>query len=255
MTLIAGIDIGSRSIEAVVLDGDTVIFNKKIPTTFDPLKQCKDLFQEIDVPHVVSTGYGRNLLAESGVHPDVQTVTEIQAYALGAKAVHPEVRTILDIGGQDTKAISLFANGKTAKFEMNDRCAAGTGKFLEFMATALQIPIEEFGDFALQGTHCPIINSMCTVFAETEAVSLMARGETPENIALGLHQAIVNRTKSMLTRVGVEYPLVFAGGVARNKCVVKQLQTLLGGEIVIPENPDLVGARGAAEWGRKKLDA
>ncbi len=250
--MIAGIDIGSRSIEAVVLEGDTVTFAKKIPTTFDPLKQCRELFKEIDVPLVVATGYGRNLLAESGLHPDVLTVTEIQAYALGARAVHPDVRTILDIGGQDTKAISLFASGKTAKFEMNDRCAAGTGKFLEFMATALQIPIEEFGTFALQGTHCPTINSMCTVFAETEAVSLMARGESPENIALGLHQAIVNRTKSMLTRVGVEYPLVFAGGVARNACVVSLLQTLLEGEIVIPEDPDLVGARGAAEWGRRK---
>jgi activator of 2-hydroxyglutaryl-CoA dehydratase len=96
--------------------------------------------------------------------------------------------------------------------------------------------------------------SMCTVFAETEAVSLMARGESPANIALGLHKSIVNRTKSMLTRVGVEYPLLFAGGVARNKCVVNQLESMLGCEIIIPEDPDLVGARGAAEWGRKKFD-
>jgi predicted CoA-substrate-specific enzyme activase len=255
MTLIAGIDIGSRSIEAVVLDGDTVVFSKKMPTTFDPLQQCRELFKEINAPHVVATGYGRNLLAESGLHPDVQTVTEIQAYALGARAVHPEARTILDIGGQDTKAISLLANGKTAKFEMNDRCAAGTGKFLEFMATALQIPIEEFGDFALQATHCPTINSMCSVFAETEAVSLMARGESPANIALGLHQSIVNRTKSMLTRVGITPSLVFAGGVARNPCVVKNLEKELGIQIVIPENPDMVGARGAAQWGRKHFNA
>ncbi|WP_462325094.1 BadF/BadG/BcrA/BcrD ATPase family protein, partial [Desulfoplanes sp.] len=141
--MIAGIDIGSRSIEAVVLDGDKVTFTKKIATTFDPLEQCASLLKEFKADHVVATGYGRNLLAESGLLDKVKTVTEIQAYALGAKAVHPEARTILDIGGQDTKAISLFANGKTAKFEMNDRCAAGTGKFLEFMATALQIPIEE----------------------------------------------------------------------------------------------------------------
>jgi predicted CoA-substrate-specific enzyme activase len=252
--MIAGIDIGSRSIEAVVLDCDKVTFTKKIATTFDPLKQCASLLEEFKADHVVATGYGRKLLAESGLIDNVETLTEIQAYALGARAVHPEVRTILDIGGQDTKAISLFANGKTAKFEMNDRCAAGTGKFLEFMATALQIPIEEFGEYALSATGCPTINSMCTVFAETEAVSLMARGESPANIALGLHKSIVNRTKSMLTRVGVEYPLVFAGGVARNKCVVSQLEELLGGQIFIPEDPDLVGARGAAEWGRKKFN-
>jgi predicted CoA-substrate-specific enzyme activase len=252
--MIAGIDIGSRSIEAVVLDGDKVTFTKKIATTFDPLKQCASLLEEFKADNVVATGYGRKLLAESGLIDNVETLTEIQAYALGARAVHPEVRTILDIGGQDTKAISLFANGKTAKFEMNDRCAAGTGKFLEFMATALQIPIEEFGEYAMNATGCPTINSMCTVFAETEAVSLMARGESPANIALGLHKSIVNRTKSMLTRVGVEYPLLFAGGVARNKCVVNQLESMLGCEIIIPEDPDLVGARGAAEWGRKKFD-
>jgi predicted CoA-substrate-specific enzyme activase len=183
---------------------------------------------------------------------NVETLTEIQAYALGARAVHPEVRTILDIGGQDTKAISLFANGKTAKFEMNDRCAAGTGKFLEFMATALQIPIEAFGEYALSATGCPTINSMCTVFAETEAVSLMARGESPANIALGLHKSIVNRTKSMLTRVGITPPVMFAGGVARNPCVVKKLEELLGQKLIIPDNPDTVGARGAAEWGRRQ---
>jgi predicted CoA-substrate-specific enzyme activase len=253
--MIAGIDIGSRSIEAVVLDGEKVVFSKKIPTTFDPLKQCASLLDEIKADQVVATGYGRNLLAESGLLDDVKTVTEIQAYALGASAVHPGTRTILDIGGQDTKAISLFENGKIAKFEMNDRCAAGTGKFLEFMATALQIPIEDFGKYALAATGCPTINSMCTVFAETEAVSLMARGESPANIALGLHKSIVNRTKSMLARVGITPPVMFAGGVARNPCVVSNLEKLLGLELIIPDNPDTVGARGAAEWGKKAADA
>ena len=148
---IAGIDIGSRSIELVVLQGDQRINAAKVPTTFDPLGQCRKIMKGLAIDRLVTTGYGRKLLANSlnGELP-VTTITEIQAYARGAHHIHPGVRTVLDIGGQYTKVISLFEKGKVAKFEMNDRCAAGTDKFLEFMAAALQIPIEDFGAFALQ---------------------------------------------------------------------------------------------------------
>ena len=128
---------------------------------------------------IVTTGYGRKLLLENLDHPEITAITEIQAYALGARHLFPGVRTILDIGGQDTKAIALTMDGKVAKFEMNDRCAAGTGKFLEFMATALQMPLEEFGDFALQADRRIQINSMCTVFAESEATSPHGPGREP----------------------------------------------------------------------------
>ena len=178
------------------------------------------------------------------------TITEIQAYALGARFLCPEAKTVLDIGGQDTKVISLSETGKVLKFEMNDRCAAGTGKFLEFMATALQLPLESFGDFALQADRRVRINSMCTVFAESEATSLMARGESPENIAMGLHMAIVERTAAMLRRIGVSAPLFFAGGVAHNPCVVKLLEEELRLPVVVPENPDMVGAIGASLYCR-----
>jgi activator of 2-hydroxyglutaryl-CoA dehydratase len=151
-----------------------------------------------------------------------------------------------DIGGQDTKVISLLPNGRVGKFEMNDRCAAGTGKFLEFMATALQVPLESFGEFALGSDKRIQINSMCTVFAESEATSLMARGERAENIAMGLHLAIVQRTLAMLRRVGMESPLVFAGGVAHNACVRKLLEEQLEQALLISESPDMVGALGAA---------
>ncbi len=248
---IAGIDIGSRSIELVVLNGGGPVHQVKVPTTFDPLGQCERIMREVDVARIVATGYGRKLFAESFGRGKVSTITEIQAYALGASLLFPRARTVLDIGGQDTKVISLLANGKVAKFEMNDRCAAGTGKFLEFMAIALQVSLEAFGEFALRSDRRIQISSMCTVFAESEATSLMARGERAENIAMGLHLAIVQRTLAMLRRVGVEHPVVFAGGVAHNPCVQKLLEEQLAGEVIVPEKPDMVGALGAALYGKK----
>jgi (R)-2-hydroxyacyl-CoA dehydratese activating ATPase len=245
----AGIDVGSRSIELVVLEAGRIVQQAMLPTTFDPLGQCRRLLADLsDVP-VVATGYGRKLLVEHYAEHRVTAITEIQAYALGARHLAPGVRTVLDIGGQDTKAISLGESGKVVKFEMNDRCAAGTGKFLEFMATALQVPLEDFGGFALSADRRIQINSMCTVFAESEATSLMARGEKPANIALGLHLAIVQRTLAMLRRVGVVEPLLFAGGVAHNPCVRALLAELLGLPVTVPEQPDLVGALGAALHG------
>lgn len=245
--MIAGIDIGSRSIEYVVIDenGEIIDF-EKTSTTFNPMKQCRKLFAEKKPSKIVATGYGRKLIVDSGLVSDVAAITEIKAYALGISKIFPLARTILDIGGQDTKAISLTAKGKVAKFEMNDRCAAGTGKFLEFLATAFQIPIEEFGNYALKGTEALPISNMCTVFAESEAVSLLAQGKPAENIALGLHASIVNRTINMLKRVGLESPLVFAGGVAHNPCVVSLLKDILPDPPLIPEHPDLMGAYGAA---------
>ena len=165
------------------------------------------------------------------------------------------MRTVLDIGGQDTKVIAISLEGKVAKFEMNDRCAAGTGKFLEFMATALQVPLEEFGDFALQADKRLQINSMCTVFAESEATSLMARGEKAANIALGLHLAIVQRTLAMLRRVSDTPPFLFAGGVAHNACMRSLLAESLNQPLIIPVEPDMVGALGAALYGQKNLNA
>lgn len=250
--LVAGLDVGSRSIELVVLAGGRMVDWARVPTTFDPLAQCRGLLKNLKTQKLVATGYGRKLVQEQVTDREVIAVTEIQAYALGARHACPEARTILDIGGQDTKVIALNPDGKVTKFEMNDRCAAGTGKFLEFMATALQIPLEEFGDFARQGDRRIQISSMCTVFAESEATSLMARGESPANIALGLHLAIVQRTAAMLRRVGETPPLVFAGGVAHNACVRTLLEESLGHRLFVPPEPDLVGAWGAALYGRNK---
>ncbi len=245
----AGLDIGSRSIELVVLNDEKVVHRAMLPTTYDPLKQCRQILQGVNTLGIVATGYGRKLFSGHGTLKNVRIITEIQAYALGVSQMFPQARTVLDIGGQDTKAISIGAGGRVLKFEMNDRCAAGTGRFLEYMAAALQIPIDQFGQFALQGDARVPIGSMCTVFAETEATSLMARGEKPENIALGLHTAIVQRTLKMLSRVGLEPPLVFAGGVAHNPCMVKLIHEQNDIEVLIPEAPDYTGALGAALWG------
>lgn len=247
---VAGLDVGSRSIELVVLDsGGEVVDRAKAPTTFHPAQQVARMLDGRIPGRIVATGYGRELVAGMGLGCAVTTVTEITAYARGAAALHPEVRAILDIGGQDTKAIllaGLAPGGKVLRFEMNDRCAAGTGKFLEHVAGVFQIPIADFGPYALQGAPGLGINTMCTVFAETEATSLMARGHRPEDIALGLHAAIARRTVTMLRRIGFTPPLLFAGGVARNPCMVKLLAEALDCVLLTPAEPDHVGALGAA---------
>lgn len=244
--LVAGIDIGSRSIEVVLLEKGKLVQKRQLPTTFDPLTQIKKALKDLNFSKLVATGYGRNLVDKLNLSVERKKITEIKAYALGAKHLYPEVKSILDIGGQDTKAILLGEKGEVVKFEMNDRCAAGTGKFLEHLARIFQIEIKDFGLYALKGDKPPLINSMCTVFAETEATSLMARGEKPENIALGLHLSIVKRSINMLKRVGVQKPLLFAGGVAHNKCVLKLLEEHLGFSPLVPQFPDFVGAIGAS---------
>ena len=241
-----GIDIGSRSIELVVREEGKVVSQKKTATTFEPLRQIKELLAGEHLDRLVATGYGRNLAEQEGFCAQTETITEIKAYAIGAAHLFPEARTLLDIGGQDTKAIALLPGGKISKFEMNDRCAAGTGKFLEHLATVFQIPLEKFGSYALEGTTRLHINAMCTVFAETEAIGLMAAGNNPRDIALGLHASIVKRTLTMLGRVGSVQPILFAGGVANNPCVVHLLTEALGTPLLIPPQPDMVGALGAA---------
>ena len=246
MTEVAGLDIGSRSIELVVRRAGETVASRRLATTFDPGARLAELFAGGVPQRLAVTGYGRELVRER--HPHAVTLTEIKAHALGAASLFPEARTLLDIGGQDTKAVALLAGGKVGRFEMNDRCAAGTGKFLEYTATVFGLDVEAFGRLALCGDDPPAISSMCTVFAETEATTLMARGVSPANIALGLHKAIVARTLSMLSRVGLTAPLVFVGGVARNPCVAQLLSEALAMPLLVPEEPDMTGALGAALW-------
>ncbi len=239
----AGIDIGSRTIKLVLVENGQIIEFRKAENSFDTLKVCSSLLEGLSYDSITSTGYGRYLFDE---YLKCNVISEIKAFALGAKFVHPECRSVLDIGGQDTKAISLDANGKMKKFEMNDKCAAGTGRFLEIMAMTLRYTLDEFGMRALAAKDSLSINSMCTVFAESEVISMVARGADRAGIAKGIHQSIVSRSIALLKRIGMEGTVVFAGGVAYNKCIVQLLEEQLQAEIFVPEQPQLIGALGAA---------
>ena len=240
----AGIDIGSRTIELVVVDeSGKIVKNLQADTGFDPARTAGEMLNEVEYDRIMATGYGRNLFE---INFDAPTVTEIKAHATGARAFFPEIRAIIDIGGQDSKAISLFENGRVKKFEMNDRCAAGTGKFLEIMAKSLGYDIDDFGDEALKAEEDISISSMCTVFAESEVTSLIAKGQDRRSIAKGLHASVVNRAAGMINRISSEGDIVFTGGVAKNPCMRELLSKKLGRNIVVPEDPQLVGAYGAA---------
>jgi len=237
----AGIDIGSRTIKFVIFEDSKIAYYCITDTTVEPLLKVKEILNGKKFNCIIATGYGRYLTQEIYKCP---VITEIKAYAIGAHFLFPDCRTIIDIGGQDTKIIKL-KNGSVIDFEMNDRCAAGTGKFLEIMAQTLGMKIEEFGSVALQGKNSVPINSMCTVFAESEVVSLIARGEDKKNIALSLHYSIINRLMAMLGRIEPEDAIVFAGGVAKNPCMVELLKKNLG-KLLIPNEPQIIGALGAA---------
>jgi predicted CoA-substrate-specific enzyme activase len=240
----AGIDIGSRAIKLALLDDGVLVEQRLADSGFDPMAEARRLLAGLAYDRILATGYGRNLFELAFEAP---TVTEIKAHGMGARLAFPDALTVLDIGGQDSKAIALGQTGRVVKFEMNDRCAAGTGKFLEIMARSLGFPLERFGAEALQAAKGLAINSMCTVFAESEVTSLVARGMDRREIALGLHQSIVKRAAAMLSRVATaDGPIVFSGGVAKNPCLRHLLETQLKRTIWVAADPQMVGAVGAA---------
>ncbi|MCL5807354.1 MAG: acyl-CoA dehydratase activase [Deltaproteobacteria bacterium] len=247
---VAGIDIGSRTVKLIVVEEGNVVVAKKRINSHDPLVTTRELLRDVPYDRAVATGYGRHLLKR---YLNCDVISEIRAFALGAKALIPSCRTILDIGGQDTKAISLNEAGDMIKFEMNDKCAAGTGRFLEVMATALGFSLEDFATAALSAARAEKINSMCTVFAESEVVSLVAQGARRNEVALGIHGSIVGRSIALLNRVGVRGDIVFAGGVALNRCVRQLIESRIGVPVVVPADPQTIGALGSALYGASGL--
>jgi predicted CoA-substrate-specific enzyme activase len=243
----AGLDVGSRTIKLVTFD--TVIKESfVVETGVNPLPRCQQLVSGNTFKRLVVTGYGRHLVAPV-LHGEV--VSEIKAFAVGSRHLFPESYTVIDIGGQDSKVIVLTDKGEVRKFEMNDRCAAGTGKFLEIMAYTLEVSVGEIGALALSATRKIQINSLCTVFAESEVVSLIAKGEEASGIAMALHEAIATRIATMVRRTGIKERVVFAGGGSLNKCLVKLLNQKLDTNLIVPDSPQVVGALGAALLARQ----
>ncbi len=250
-----GIDIGSLSCDAIVIDQDkNILSSSVIPTGVKNIesislvkKNVLDVsgISESDIQSIISTGYGRTRVQERD-----GAVTEITCHAKGIKHVIPETRILIDIGGQDSKAILLDKNGNVADFAMNDKCAAGTGRFLEAMARALEVDINDLGTLDQGATSDLVLSSMCTVFAESEVVSLIASGTEQKEIALGLNRAIAARTNSLVKRVSKDLDnlaVSMSGGVARNKGVVKAIAESMNiKKVNTPEKPDIIGALGAA---------
>lgn len=239
----AGIDIGSRTVKVVVVDGTDVVHQRVEDTGFDPLDVCRRMLDGVACERILATGYGRHLFRE---HWGCEAITEIKAVARGARALLPSCRAVVDIGGQDTKAIALDPRGKLLKFTMNDRCAAGTGRFLEVMALALSWSPAQFVEAAQRATRSEKLNSMCTVFAESEVISLVARGKTRDEIALGIHQAIATRTVALLKAVPLEGDILFTGGGALNDCLRRLIQDGIGRDVQVPEHPQTAAALGCA---------
>ena len=245
-----GIDIGSITAKGAVMKNSTVLATKVLFTGYNSKKIGQTLFDHLlkktqfsstDISRVVSTGYGRNNVDFSD-----KTITEITCHAAGVFFQNTSIRTIIDIGGQDSKAISINEMGKVLDFAMNDKCAAGTGRFLEVMARALEVDLENFGALSLKAEHPSTISSLCTVFAESEVISLISKGEPREDIMSGIHNSIASRVSSLTKRVGVIDPIMMTGGVAKNSGVVKALEKKLNKPILVSKWAQENGAIGAA---------
>lgn len=245
-----GIDVGSISAKAALVEDDRLIGSTVMLTGYNARNAGErvfiDLLAQLNVTRdavnrIVATGYGRN-----SVDLADKTVTEITCHAAGAHFQHPAARCVIDIGGQDSKVIAMDATGRVRDFAMNDKCAAGTGRFLEVMARALEVDLDAFGRISLEAERPAAISSLCTVFAESEVISLIARGERRENIIAGIHESIASRVIAMANRVGIVEPVIMTGGVAKNIGVVRALEKKAGKPIRVFANAQVNGAIGAA---------
>jgi predicted CoA-substrate-specific enzyme activase len=255
---ILGIDSGSTSTNAVLLNEKKEILHTFVTRTGAKSgDSARFAYEEIlrranltpnDLTLTVSTGYGRINIPFAD-----KNLTEISCHGKGAHFLNPKVRTILDIGGQDSKGIRLNAAGDVIDFVMNDKCAAGTGRFLEMMARTLELEITQLGAESLKWKEEIEISSMCSVFAESEVISLIAQNKEKADIAHGIHKAIAAKSVSLLKRISMEPTFMMTGGVAQNPGVVRALEDMLGEKLYIYEEPEIVGALGAALFGLESL--
>jgi len=257
--LLGGVDVGSRTTCALILEDDKILSYGLINTGAESAKTSRKAMDIAldqaslrleDISYVLGSGYGRFLVPFAN-----ENVTEIWCHARGAHYYFPTVRTILDMGGQDCKAISVDANGNHTKFLMNDKCAAGTGRFLELMAEVLGFPLEQIGPLSLESKNEVKISTTCAVFAKSEVAFLMRSHVNKIDILAGLHEATSVRTYGLLKRVGIKSDFVITGGIAKNVGVVRRVEEKVGLKALIPEEPQLIGALGAALLARDKAHA
>ncbi|MDD1676622.1 MAG: acyl-CoA dehydratase activase [Methanomicrobiales archaeon] len=245
----AGIDAGAATTKGVLFRDNTIMGYRIADTGFNFLTASETIFSILlesysirreEIGHVYATGYGRSSISFAD-----KSVSEITAHAKGVSFLFPGVQGIIDVGGQDSKVI-VVENGRVVDFLMNDKCAAGTGKFLEYTAKALEVPISDLGELARVSDHRAAITSMCTVFAESEVISLRARGFLKEDIAAGLIRSIAQRVAVMAKRMGLKENIAFVGGVAKNAGMRAALEKELGVPLYVPFEPQITGALGAA---------
>ena len=251
----AGIDLGSTMTKVVIIDEDEKILARVESHTGaehrrlankvmeQALEQAKLPFDKIT--YVVATGYGRINVPFAD-----RQITELTCHARGIVSLFPSARTALDIGGQDAKGLKI-KDGRLIDFVMNDKCAAGTGRFLEVIAKALGLELEELGAISLKSQDRVNISNTCTIFAQQEIITRLSEGIPIEDIVAGLHEAIASRAAGMLRRLKIEPDVVFTGGVAKNIGVVKAMRENLGCEVLVPEDPLISGAIGAALLGKE----
>ncbi len=256
----AGVDVGSTQTKAAVVDEARRVAGRAlVPTGANVLAAAETAFrkalgeagiaQEQDVLFVVGTGYGRYRITFGD-----DQITEISCHARGAAHLFPGTRTVLDMGGQDTKAIRVGPGGEIGDFCMNDKCAAGTGRFLQSAAAALDLPLSDLGGLALASTRPVKISTTCTVFAESEVLSWLGKGKKIEDILLGVHQSIATRSMALLRRVGIEREVTFTGGVARNAGMVRVLESQLGFSLNVSEEAHFAGAIGGALFAMDRVE-
>lgn len=251
MKYFAGVDIGSLFSKMVIIKNDAAIKSYSIIRSGAVYKGAAENAAEKalskaglaldDISYIISTGYGRARVPFAN-----SQVTEISCHGRGANHIFPEVRTIIDIGGQDSKVIQVNGNGKAVKFAMNDKCAAGTGRFLEVMAGSLDVDLDEMSELAENAKKDIEISSMCTVFAESEVISLFAKGVGKEEIASSVYNSVARRVTGLLGQVGKKEKIAMTGGVAKSKGMVNALEKSIGTKLLVPKEPQIMGALGAA---------
>lgn len=249
-----GVDIGSRTTKLVILDKHDLIYHDVTETGLNSEQTVRNMiekaYNELLLSKVstkiITTGYGRRSLSFSDSY-----VSEITCHCRGVSYLNSQVRTIIDIGGQDCKVISVSPTGKVMDFVMNDKCAAGTGRFLEVTARILDVSLDQLGELSLQAKKIIPITKTCVVFAESEIIGLIGDREPPAEIIAGVHRSIAKRIRQMVAQISFAPPVLFTGGVAKNPGMKQMLSEVLGTQILIPKDPFITGAIGAALYARE----